>query len=109
MDPKTTAWLAYLTPVGWIIALLQHGNMQPKSSLVVFHLRQMFGLLVAFACVQIVSYVTAFLPGSFALLWVLYVFLFVLWLSGILSAINGEEKPLPFFGVLFQEWFAFIK
>jgi uncharacterized membrane protein len=83
--------------------------MQEKSSLVLFHLRQMFGLLVSSAALWVLTNVMAFVPGFWSLQWVLYVGLFLLWLIGILGAINGEEKPVPLLGPLFQQWFAFIR
>ncbi|MFN4285816.1 MAG: DUF4870 domain-containing protein [Lacibacter sp.] len=109
MDNRTTAWLAYLTFIGWVIAYIQYSNMQEKSSLVLFHLRQMFGLLVSSAALWVLTNVMAFVPGFWSLQWVLYVGLFLLWLIGILGAINGEEKPVPLLGPLFQQWFAFIR
>lgn len=27
------------------------------------------------------------------------------WIIGLVSAVNGEEKPVPFVGGYFQEWF----
>lgn len=109
MDTRTTAWVAYLTLIGWIIALVQYSNSTEKSSLVLFHLRQMFGLMALYAGVWVLMAVMSYMPGSWALGWVLYVALFILWLLGILGAVNGEEKPIPLLGPLFQQWFQFIK
>jgi uncharacterized membrane protein len=30
----------------------------------------------------------------------------VFWILGLISAINGQEKPIPVVGDLFQKWFA---
>ena len=30
----------------------------------------------------------------------------VFWVMGLLSALNGEQKPLPILGEKFQAWFA---
>jgi uncharacterized membrane protein len=109
MDTRTTAWVAYLTLIGWIIALVQYSNSSEKSSLVLFHLRQMFGLMVLYAGVWVLMAVLSYMPGSWALGWVLYVALFILWLLGLLGAVSGEEKPIPILGPLFQQWFQFIK
>lgn len=109
MDAKTTAWVAYLTFIGWIIALVQHGNMNPKSSLVVYHLRQMFGLMILYFLVWMLYAVMIWVPGIWTLRWVLLAGIFVLWLIGLLNAVNGEEKPIPVIGPLFQQWFQFIK
>jgi len=32
--------------------------------------------------------------------------LFVLWLMGLLAAVNGQQKPMPLMGPLYQKWFA---
>lgn len=109
MDAKTTAWVSYLTLIGWIVAFVQHSNMKEKSSLVVFHLRQMFGLIVLYAAIWILYSTFIFVPGLWSLRWVLQVGLFVLWLIGLLGAVNGEERPVPLLGPLFQQWFQFIK
>jgi uncharacterized membrane protein len=39
----------------------------------------------------------------------LFVALVILSIIGLISAVNGEEKPLPIVGPLFQQWFTFIK
>ena len=51
MDAKTIAWVSYLTIIGWIIAFVSYGNLNPKTSLATFHLRQSLGLiLLGVAC-----------------------------------------------------------
>jgi uncharacterized membrane protein len=37
--------------------------------------------------------------------WVLAIGLFVLWIMGLISAIQGEEKKVPILGEYAQEWF----
>jgi len=110
MDNKTTAWVSYLTLVGWLIDFLQYKNAPEKDALVRFHLRQMFGLMVSYASVWILSQVMylGIFPGIWTLQWVLWVALFIFWVMGIVGALNGEEKPVPLVGNLFQQWFAFI-
>jgi uncharacterized membrane protein len=111
MDAKTIAWLSYITLIGWIIALVQHSNSQQKSSLAIFHLRQSFGLMVTWFALYIIGIVLviATLGIGAILLWIIYIGVFVLWILGLISAINGEEKPLPVVGELYQKWFTFIK
>ncbi|MEM9160434.1 MAG: hypothetical protein AAGB46_15415, partial [Verrucomicrobiota bacterium] len=43
MDPKTRGIVAYLTLIGWIIALVTNN---PKDELASFHIRQMLGLML---------------------------------------------------------------
>jgi uncharacterized membrane protein len=111
MDAKTIAWLSYITLIGWIIALVQHSNATVKSTLSVFHLRQSFGLMVTYiACYVIGIIITvATLGFGIVLMWILYMIVLVLWILGLISAINGEEKPVPILGELYQQWFTFIK
>src|SRR4051812_19896037 len=110
MDAKTIAWVSYLTIIGWIIALVNHNNSLVKSSLATFHLRQSFGLMVFYFGAWVVGMMLIFaMPFFGIILWLLYIALLVLWLIGLISAVNGEEKLLPVVGPLFQQWFTFIK
>lgn len=100
MDAKTIAIIAYLTLIGFIIALvINNGDKKPFAS---FHIRQMLGL----AACGLGMYVLIFIP---VIGWILYpivaLFLFVLWIIGFLGAINGKETLVPVLGERFQEWF----
>ncbi|MBI2731442.1 MAG: DUF4870 domain-containing protein [Sphingobacteriales bacterium] len=111
MDAKTIAWLSYITLIGWIVALVQHSNAQVKSSLAVFHLRQAFGIMVTWFALYIVAMILAVVTLGVGglLIPVVAIVCFILWIMGLISAINGEEKPLPVVGDLYQKWFTFIK
>jgi uncharacterized membrane protein len=111
MDAKTIAWLSYITLIGWIIALVQHSNSAVKSSLAVFHLRQAFGIMVTwFALYILVMILTIVTLGIGAVLFPLIgIVCFILWIIGLIAAINGEEKPVPVLGEMYQKWFTFIK
>lgn len=110
MDAKTIAWVSYLTIIGWIIAFVSYGNLNPKTSLATFHLRQSLGIiLLGVACsilFRMFMWGFAFIGVLSPVVWILIV---VLWVLGLLAAINGEEKPVPVMGTLFQQWFQFIK
>lgn len=111
MDAKTTAWVSYLTIIGWIIAFVTYSNnTAAKSSLSTFHLRQSFGLIVLGVAF---SFLFRMMPWGFSFLgflWpIAWILLLVLWILGLLAAVNGEEKPVPVVGTLFQQWFNFIK
>lgn len=41
--------------------------------------------------------------------WILMIGLLVLWIIGLIAAVNGEEKPIPLFGATAQQMFAGIK
>jgi len=101
---KTAAIISYLTLIGWIIAFVLHsGN---KTRLGAYHLRQTLGLMVLIVSVMILGYILNMIP---TLGWMigsaLNIGLLVLWLTGLISAINGKEKPLPIVGLMFQKWF----
>ncbi len=110
MDAKTTSWVSYLWWIGWIISLVTSNNLNPKPSLVTFHLRQSFGLLLTQIALWVLNMMILVSVSSlYFLTWILGIGLFVLWLLGLIAALNGEEKPIPVLGPLFQQWFTFIK
>ena len=98
---KTIAIVAYLHLIGWIIAMVMH--QKEPTSLGRFHLRQMFGLMASQILVGfVVVRLSAFVAG------ICGVILLVFWVIGLISAINEEERPLPFIGEYFQQWFSFL-
>jgi uncharacterized membrane protein len=109
MDAKTISWLSYITLIGWIIAYINHNNAVVKSPVATFHLRQSFGLMVLYFAVWIISIMLMVIAFIGALVWLLYIGVIILWVIGLVSAVNGETKPLPLVGIPFQQWFTFIK
>lgn len=96
---KTTAIIAYLTFVGWLIALFM--NKEPKNDFAAFHLRQSLGIhLLALVLNLTVSWFDSWLFTS--LFWV---FLFILWLIGFIGAVGGKKTLIPIFGEYFEKWF----
>lgn len=82
MDKRTTDIVAYITWIGLLIAVLVGDKENSK-----FHVNQalvimIFGLLSAVPCVGAI--------------WA--IFMVVCWFMGLISAINGEEKPVPVIG-----------
>ena len=117
MDQKSIAWVSYLTLIGWIIALVSYNGSADKSSLAKFHLRQSFGVMAtAFALSVIIwvltfilAYIMPFLFFLTSILWMIcWLLLLVIWILGLISAVNGEEKPIPVLGGFFQKTFTFI-
>ena len=103
-EGKTLAIICYLTIIGWIIAFLLHSS--DRTRLAAFHLRQSLGLMVLILAIYLINYPLvsiAFFGGIVSL--VLNIALVVFWVLGILSALKGEEKQLPFLGEYFQKWF----
>lgn len=94
MDTKTTSWVSYITFVGWIVAYLAGDKEGAK-----FHLNQSLVIWLGYLCVVIAAIPLAFIPiiGWLAV-WAAYIFLFVMWIIGLIAAINQEEKELPVIG-----------
>ena len=110
MDAKAIAWVSYLTIIGWIVAYVNHNNAVVKSTLATFHLRQSFGLMAVYFGIWIVNMMLVFIaPLLGTIIWLLYVVVLIFWIIGLVNAVNGQTKPLPFVGVYFQQWFNFIK
>jgi len=104
---KTIAIVSYITLIGWIVALVMHGN--NKTSLGGYHLRQALGLMLFAISTIIIRIPLMFIPFlGWGLNLGISIFILVLWILGLVAAANGEEKPLPLFGELFQKWFAAI-
>lgn len=98
-DGKTVAIIAYITLVGWIIALvLNNGN---KTALGTFHVRQALGIM----CVGVVLAILSGFIGLGMISWIINLGILVLWILGLISAVQGEMKPVPVLGEKFQEWF----
>lgn len=82
MDKKTTAIVAHITLIGWIIALCAGDKEGAKfwinQTLVIL----LFDLLAVIPCI-----------GQ---IWA--IFMVVCWIMSLVSAINQEEKPVPLIG-----------
>src|SRR5437868_2311617 len=109
MDQKTIAWVSYLTIIGWNVALVSYNGSPDKSSLAKFHLRQVFGIFVTGFALYIVMLMMIFVMPFFFFLYPLIGFaIFILWILGLIAAVNGEEKPVPVLGDFYQKTFTFI-
>lgn len=99
-EDKTVAIVAYITLIGFIIAIVLNGS--KKTALGSFHLRQMLGIVVT----GFASYILVFIPilGWIAML-VIAVCNLIMWIMGLIAAVNGEMKPAPILGAKYQEWF----
>lgn len=99
-DGKTIAIIAYITIFGLLIAFIM--NNDKKNSFAAYHLRQSLGLgatglaLSVINVIPILGWIVSIL-GS--------IFLIVLWVIGLMGALNGKEKPVPILGEKYQEWF----
>lgn len=98
-EGKTIAIIAYITIFGLIIAYVL--NNDKKNTFAAYHIRQSLGLGITGLALSIVNYIP-FIGWILGILG--SIFLLVLWVMGLLSAINGEKKPVPVLGEKYQEW-----
>lgn len=82
MDAKTTGIVAYLTWIGFLIAVIagdkEGAKFHVNQALVIF----LFSLLAIIPCIG----------------WVWGIFMIVCWFMGLIAAINQEEKEVPLIG-----------
>jgi len=99
---KIFAIVSYLHIIGAIISLVM--NMEKKDPFVSFHIRQGLGLtLLSMAIGTMVSGFDNWLvSGPF------YIFFFILWIYGIIGAIQGQMYVIPVIGPFFQKLFKSI-
>ena len=102
-EDKTVAILAYITLIGFIIAIVLNG--QKKTALGAFHLRQMLGIFLTGVAAWIAVMMLMFVVIGVFLAPVVWIMIFVLWIMGLIAAINGEQKPTLLLGKQYQEWF----
>jgi hypothetical protein len=105
-EDKTVAILAYVTLIGFIVAIVLHG--QKKTTLGSYHLKQALGLMISwFACgiaAMILAVVTLGLGGVlFPIIGLVFMVALIL---GIVAAANGEMKPNFLLGKQYEKWFA---
>lgn len=102
-EGKTSAIVAYITIVGTIIAYFM--NLEPKDEFASFHIRQAFGIHITFYLIGALMglFDSGLIVGAF------YVFFFVLWAYGLITAIQGQMKEVPFLGQLYQRIFSTVK
>lgn len=105
---KTVGIVAYMTLIGWIIALVMNGEKKgEEKSFGAFHLRQMLGLIIfgfgSGIVYAILAMILIFIPvvGWIVLVLVqlgLFGGLLALWIMGVIAASNGEKKQIPIIG-----------
>lgn len=99
-EGKTIAIISYITIFGLLIAFIM--NNDKKNKFAAYHLRQSLGLGATGLALSIVN-VIPILGWIISILGT--IFLIVLWVIGLMGALNGKEKPVPILGEKFQEWF----
>ncbi|MGM5629715.1 DUF4870 domain-containing protein [Apibacter raozihei] len=107
MNNKTLALVSYITLIGWLVSFFTYKG-QPKDSLVSYHLRQSFGLMIVAVVYNVLTSILMQISNVFSILGILSLVFLVLMIIGILNANKGEEKPLPVIGKMFEGKFNFI-
>jgi uncharacterized membrane protein len=104
-EDRTVAIVAYITLIGFIVAIILHG--QKKTQLGAYHLRQALGLLITGFALWIAGIILTVVTFGFgALLMPLVgILLLIAVIIGIVNAANGELKPNFLFGRQFEQWF----
>ncbi len=97
---KTVGIIAYLTIIGLIIAIVM--NKEKKEPFASYHIRQSLGLAVTGIVLAIIG-VIPFIGWLISILGT--IFIIILWVLGLINALNGYEKPIPVLGEKYMEWF----
>jgi len=111
---KTAAIISYFTIIGWLIAYFAM-HKDNKTELGSYQLRQT--LLLNIAAIVLgwgLGFVLGILIVSthiYALIYISYIVqlaIFIIWIIGLIGAINGEKKPMPIIGEKAQTMFPSI-
>ena len=103
---KTMGIIAYMTLVGWVIALVQNNNQSgsEEKQFTAFHLRQMLGLMILGFCCWIIQIPLSFIPLiGFPISMLLSLGIFVFWILAVIGAANGSMTELPYIGEPIQK------
>lgn len=98
-EGKTIAIISYITIIGTLIAFIMNQNKQ--NYFASFHIRQSLGIFILGILVNFIQRFTHF--DWFDA--VLGIGVFILWILGLVSALQGKDNPIPLIGEQFQEWF----
>lgn len=97
MSKRATDIVAYLTPIGLILAFL-FGDREESR----FHLNQALVLWLAGVLLNLIVRICGYIPlvGAFVAIvgWIINVALTISWIIGFISAITGTEKKIPILG-----------
>ena len=113
-DGNTAGIVSYFTIIGWLIAYFAMYK-DNKTELASYQLRQTLlyhiaSIIIYYAAAAI--FAAIFFSGGFSLgypiFWIIKAGLFVIWVIGLIGAINGDKKPIPFIGDKAQSVFSSI-
>ncbi len=97
MSKKATDIVGYLSPIGFLIAFLVGAREESR-----FHLNQSLVIIVIDLVLGVLQTILGYIPLLGTLINIVLGFIsfviFVIWLIALVSAIKGEEKPMPLLG-----------
>jgi uncharacterized membrane protein len=100
MDEKMKAIISHLFGIGWVIALIL--NMNNKEEYASYYIRQNLGIIIIGFALGFINVI----PVLGQIIWLIgSIILFVFWLMSLIWSIQGETKPIPWVGTMFQDWF----
>lgn len=100
MDAKMKAIISHLFGIGWIIALIL--NMNNKEEYASYYIRQNLGIIIIGFALGFINVI----PILGQIIWLIgSIILFIFWLMSLIWSIQGEPKPIPWVGIMFQDWF----
>lgn len=107
IEGKDVAIIAHLTVVGLVIAIIiNSGN---KTAFGTFHIRQALGLYLTYLVYGFFWFIFLLIP---VIGWLagaaLGLALLIMWVVGLINALNGYEKPMPIFGKNYAQWFSSV-
>jgi len=83
----------------WILVIVPLLTDAKNDAFVKFHIKQGLVLLIAWIIAGVANMVLAVIPViGWLLMMVVWVGLFIIWIMGIINAVNGQEKELPIIG-----------
>ena len=100
IDGKEVAIISYITIIGLIAAFIM--NSEKKAPFASYHIRQVLGLALTGISLGVIGIIPilgwlVLIFGSFLLL--------IMWIMGLINAINGKEVPVPILGKKYEKWF----
>ncbi|AWA30695.1 hypothetical protein HYN48_11695 [Flavobacterium magnum] len=99
---KTAAITSYIMIIGVVIAMSM--NAEDKNRFASFHIRQALGLSLTFISLGLI--ISNF--DNMMIAMSMWVFISILWVYSIFSAIRGDMRPVPLLGQFFQNAFKTI-
>ncbi|SHL66756.1 Uncharacterized membrane protein [Chitinophaga jiangningensis] len=107
MDRKTLAIISYLSIIGWLIAYFQYKD-KPKDHFVSYHLKQALGIAIISILLGVAINVVVSLVPALSVVVYANIAILILWIMGIINAYNGQMKPVPVAGPIFEGKFSFL-